>query len=88
MSTGRHVTFVRRTRLDIDDVVKEIGLAMLTTEVLVSSSADSNLQGSWETTYAADDILMVSKMGLACLAAVDLAAIQVGVVSQPHDAGP
>lgn len=43
---------------------------------------------SLRITYTADNILMVSKMGLACLAAVDLAAIQVGVVSQPHDAGP
>lgn len=73
--------------------MKEVGFAMLATEILVPASADRNLQGSqevgrWRTTYAADDVLMVSKMGLACLAAVDLTAIQVGVVSQPHDAGP
>jgi hypothetical protein len=34
MSTGSHVAFVRGARLDIDNVVEEVGLAMLTTEIL------------------------------------------------------
>jgi hypothetical protein len=38
-------------------------------------------------TYSTDDILMVSKMGFARLAAIDLTAAKVGVISQPHDAG-
>lgn len=31
---------------------------------------------------------MISKMSLTCLTAVDLAAAEIGIVSQPHDAGP
>lgn len=34
MSTSSHVAFVRRARFDIDNIVEEIGLAMLTTEIL------------------------------------------------------
>lgn len=39
------------------------------------------------STYSTDNVLMVSKMGFACLAAIDLTAAKVGVISQPHDAG-
>lgn len=39
-----------------------------------------------EKAYAANDVLMVCEMGLACLATVNLVAGEIGVVRQPHDA--
>ena len=35
--------------------------------------------------YPADDVLMIGQVGLACLAPIDLAAGQVGVVGEAHD---
>lgn len=51
-----------------------------------SSLAFRNSQergGIWA--YTADDVLVISKVRLAVLAAVDLAAVEIGIVRQPHD---
>jgi hypothetical protein len=93
VSAGRHIALVRRTCFDVDDAVKEIGLPVLPTEVLMPILADMGTRSEAQAlrnrgTYSAYDILMVGKVCLTCLAAVDLAAAEVGVVSQPHDAGP
>lgn len=92
MSASCHITFVWRARLDIDDAVEEIGFPVLSAEVLMLILAGGlevthkrpNIGGAHST----DDILMISKMRFTCLTAVDLAAAEVGIVSQPHDAGP
>ena len=39
MSTGSHITFASFAGDDIDDVIKEIGFAMLASEVLPMLSA-------------------------------------------------
>lgn len=37
-----------------------------------------------ELPYTADDVVMVGKMSLACLAAVDFGRVEVDVICQPH----
>jgi hypothetical protein len=43
--------------------------------------------GNSESTYPADDVLMIRQVRLAGLAPIDLATIKIGVVRQTHSDG-
>lgn len=93
MSPSRHVSFGGFAGGYVDDVVEEVGFAMLTAEILqrvVSILCFKNLlKGSrggkrgtrrGRKTNPTDDILMVAQMSLAVLATIDLMAVQVDIV--------
>ncbi len=94
VSTRRHVSLARLARIDVDNAMEEVGLAMLAPKVLCSrekSPCQSGKQrcnavptpllvGTRDTegpisTYSADYVVMVGKMGFARFAPVDLAAV-------------
>ena len=84
MPTRRHVSLAGITRGDVDDVVEEVSLPMLTTEVLIQTSKPKSNPGKFgqelveekeSLTYPAYDVLVVGEMCLAVLAPIDLVAI-------------
>lgn len=92
VSARRHVPLVRLPGGDVHDRVEEVGFAVLAAEVLhtgegggMDVSMTAGREGAGARTYPAYDVLVVREMGLAVLAAVDLAAREIDVVEKPHD---
>lgn len=86
MPTCRHIAFPGLARRYIHDTVEEVRFAMLATEILRTNQYVGSSPGA-EQTYPTYDIVMVGEVCLAVLAAIDLARLQVDVVSQAHDSG-
>ncbi len=89
VSARSHVPLAGIARRDVDDIVEQVRLAMLASEVLIQHVSNGSL--AWQEegvtkslTYSAYDVFMVREVRLAVLAAVDLVAIQVDVVREPH----
>lgn len=75
-----HVAFSSISRSDVHHIVKQVRLAMLTSEVLqnqrisiiITLVALSSCRGEREKSYPADDVVMVREVCFAVLASIDL----------------
>lgn len=90
MSASRHIPLAGLARRDVNDIIEEIRLPMLAPEILThyvsrELSLPQPAKGRRAClTYSAYDIFMVREVRLAVLAAIDLVAVQVDVVREPH----
>lgn len=89
---GGHVAIARVGGLDVHDDVEEVGFAVLAAEVLrmdkllvcCRSCAQCSVGECMAETYPADDLIVVGKVSLAVLAAVDALGVEVHVVGEAH----
>jgi len=83
MTSRGHVPLGGLTLNHVDNGIEEVGFAVLTAEVLPKSQLVKwllLLAFGHETSYPADDVVVVGEMRLTVLATVDLVGVQVYVV--------
>lgn len=85
VSAGGHVAVAWLGSLSVYDAVEEEGFAVLATEVLREKAlALACEQRNSITTYTANDLVMVGKVSLAVLAAIDAIGVEIDVVGEAH----
>jgi len=88
VAASGHVTLACLALLDIHDGIEKVGFAMLATKVLPNSGQQSVRPLRYAEvrcyTHATDDLVMIGKMCLAVLTAVNALSIEVDVVGQAH----